>query len=289
VKNFVNFWKLIKLSYKDFVEHNSLKLSASLSYYTTFSIAPILIIIISVAGIFFSVDAVQGRIYSELNGLIGNDAATQIQAIIKNVETSKSNKGSAIVGFVILLIGASGVFIEIQDSINYLWSIKAKPKKGWAKIIIDRLLSFSLIGSFGFLLLVSLVAGAILDALSDRLSVFFADATIYLFFAINTGFILLVTTCMFAIIFKVLPDATLRWKDSLIGAFLTALLFTGGRLLISVYVKYSDLGAIYGTTASIIIILLWIYYTSIILFFGASFTRHYAILYGGKITPTKMQ
>lgn len=287
MKNVVIFWKLIKFSFEDFVEHNSLKLSASLSYYTTFSIAPILIIIISVAGIFFGVEAVQGRIYHQLNGLIGNEAALQIQTIIKNVESPQNNRGGAIVGLIILVIGASGVFTEIQDSINYLWSIKSKPKKGWVKVIINRLLSFSLIASFGFLLFVSLAANAILDVLSEPLKTYFEDVTIYLFYGANTIFTLMVTTCMFTIIFKMLPDAILHWRDALVGAFLTALLFTGGKLLISFYVNYSELGEIYGATASIIIILLWVYYTSIILFFGASFTRNYALLHGGKITPRK--
>ena len=287
MKNVAIFWKLIKLSIEDFIEHNSLKLSASLSYYTTFSIAPILIIIISVAGIFFGVEAVQGRIYHQLNGLIGNEAAQQIQAIIKNVETTQHNRNGAIVGLIILIIGASGVFTEIQDSINFLWSIKAKPKKGWVKVILNRLLSFSLIASFGFLLFVSLAANAILDVLSEPLKAYFADATIYLFYGVNTVFTLVVTTCMFTIIFKMLPDAIVHWRDACVGAFLTALLFTGGKLLISLYVNYSELGKIYGATASIIIILLWVYYTSIILFFGASFTRHYALLHGGKIIPKK--
>jgi membrane protein len=287
VKRLAIFWRLIKLSLEDFVEHNSLKLSASLSYYTTFSIAPILIIIISIAGIFFGVEAVQGRIYNQLNGLIGNEAALQIQAIIKNVESTQHNRGGAIVGLIILIVGASGVFTEIQDSINFLWSIKAKPKKGWVKVIINRLVSFSLIASLGFLLFVSLAANAILDLLSDPLKTYFEDATIYFFYGVNTVFTLVVTTCMFAIIFKMLPDAILHWRDAWVGALLTALLFTGGKLLISLYVGYSELGEIYGATASIIIILLWVYYTSIILFFGASFTRHYAILHGGKITPKK--
>jgi membrane protein len=287
MKNVAIFWRLFKLSFDDFVEHNSLKLSAALSYYTTFSIAPILIIIISVVGIFFGVDAVQGKIYYQLNGLIGSEAAGQIEAIIKNVETTQLNRNSAIVGLIILLVSASGVFTEIQDSINYLWSIKAKPKKGWLKVILNRLLSFSLIASFGFLLLVSLAANAMLDLLSESLKNYFEDATIYLFYGINTVFTLLVTTCMFVIIFKLLPDAIVHWRDAWVGAFLTALLFTCGKLLISLYVSYSELGTIYGATASIIIILLWVYYTSIILFFGASFTRHYAQIHGGKITPKK--
>lgn len=279
------FWNVFKLSIIDFIECNSLKLSAALSYYTIFSIAPILIIIISIAGIFFGMDAVQGRIYGQLNTLIGDEAAFQIQSIIKNVETSRHSNSITIFGVVVLVVGASGVFTEIQDSINYLWSVKPKPKKGWVKVIVNRLLSFSLIASFGFLLLVSLSVSTVLDILSDRLKLLMADVTIYLFYGVSTFFTLLVTTCMFAIIFKVLPDAIIRWKDSFLGALVTAVLFTGGKLLISLYVSHSKIGIIYGAAASLIIILLWIYYSSIILFFGASFTRQYAMLHGGKIQP----
>jgi membrane protein len=287
MKRLTIIWKLIKLSFADFIESNSLRLSASLSFYTLFSIAPILIIIISVVGIFFGTDAVQGRMFNQISQLIGSEATLQIQTIIRNVAISQHSKTSAVIGFIILIIGASEVFTEIQDSINYLWSIKAKPKKGWLKIIINRLLSFSLIGSFGFLLFVTLVINAALDVWSDPLKTILGDTTIYLLYASSTIVILLVTTCMFTIMFKVLPDATLLWKDAFLGAALTAFFTTVGKVLISFYIKYANLGAIFGTAASIIIILLWVYYTSIILFFGASFTTNYATLYGGKIIPKK--
>lgn len=279
------FWGLLKMAFGEFFSDNALKLSASLSYYTVFSIAPLLVIIISLAGIFFGLDAVQGRIYGQINGLVGNSAAGQIQEIIKNVQTSQNSQGGAIIGFIVLFIGASGVFTEIQDSINFIWSVKAKPKKGWLKLIINRLLSFSLIASFGFLLLVSLMVNAVMDVLSDRLISMFPNATVYLFYFLNLLLIFIIISCLFAIIFKVLPDAKIHWKDAFVGAWFTALLFVGGKYLIGLYLGSSSIGETYGAAASIVLVLLWVYYSSIILFFGAEFTKMYALHYGGKITP----
>ncbi len=285
MKNVLIFWKLFKLAFDGFLEDNCLRLSASLSYYTIFSIAPILIIVISLVGVFYGTDAVQGRIYGQINGWVGNVAADQIQEIIKNVEHSKRSGGGVFVGFIILLIGATGVFTEIQDSINYIWSIKAKPKKGWIKLLLNRLLSFSLIAGFGFILLVSLVVNTIMDVFSDRLRLLFPDGAIYLFYAFNVLFIFFVISTLFAIIFKVLPDAHIHWRDSFIGALFTAFLFIAGKFLIGFYIGNTNIGETYGTTVSLILILLWVYYSSIILFFGAEFTKMYALHYGGKITP----
>ena len=279
------FWKLLKMAFVEFFADGSLRHSASLSFYTIFAMAPLLIIVISLAGIFFGVDAVEGKIYVQINELVGDAAAAEIQDIIKNVEASESSRGGAIIGFIILIIGASGVFTEIQDSINYIWSVKAKPKKGWLKIIINRLLSFSLIASFGFLLLVSLLVNTLMDLLSDRMKLFLPNATIYFFQFLNVLLIFLIISCLFAIIFKVLPDALIRWRDAFIGAFFTASLFIGGKFLIGFYLSKFNVRATFGATASIILILLWVYYSSIILYFGAEFTKVYAMNYGGKIIP----
>jgi membrane protein len=279
-------WSVLKKAFSQFFDDNCMKLSASLSYYTVFSIAPLLIIIISLAGIFFGPEAVQGEIYGQISGLVGDSAAKQIQEIIKNVQNSENKQGGAVIGFIILFIGASGVFTEIQDSINYIWSVKAKPKKGWLKIIINRLLSFSLIASFGFLLLVSLTVSTVMDLLSERLKAYFENITVYLFYALDSIFIFAVITMLFSIIFKVLPDAKIRWKDSFVGAGFTAILFLVGKFLISAYLGNSSIGATYGAAASIILVLLWVYYSSIILYFGAEFTKVYAIDFGGQMKPS---
>lgn len=268
-----------------FVNDNALKLSASLSYYTVFALGPLLIIIISLAGIFFGREAVQGKLYSQLNGLVGSQAALQIQEIIRNIQETQASTTGAVVGSIILVIGATGVFTEMQDSINYIWSVKAKPKKSWVKFLSNRLLSFSLVVGIGFVLLVSLIVNALLNLLSERLTELLSNYTVILFNIVNSLIILVVITGLFAVIFKVLPDAIISWKDALIGAMLTASLFLIGKLLIGYYLGKANLGITYGTAASIIIILVWVYYTSIILYFGAEFTKMYALQHGAGIKP----
>ncbi|HEX2532718.1 MAG TPA: YihY/virulence factor BrkB family protein [Chitinophagaceae bacterium] len=268
-----------------FVEDNAFKLSASLSYYTVFALGPLLMIIISLAGIVFRREAVQGKIYGELKDLIGPEAALQIQDIIYNIQHNEAGTVAAIIGAIVLFIGATGVFTEMQDSINFIWSVKAKPKKGWLKFLINRLLSFSLIVGMGFILLVSLIVSALLGLLSEKLTRLFDDYTVYLFYVINTIVIIVVISGLFTVIFKVLPDAIISWRDAFIGAVFTTLLFLLGKYAIGLYMSTANLGVTYGTAASIIIILSWVYYTSLILYFGAEFTKMYALQAGHGIRP----
>jgi membrane protein len=283
----LRFWRILKRAATEFINDNGMKFSASLSYYTIFSIGPVLIIIISLAGIFYGKEAVEGKIYYQLNGLVGSSAADQIQDIIQNIEESQLSTSGAVVGIAVLLIGATGVFTEIQDSINYIWSVRAKPQKGWLKLLINRLLSFSLIISFGFVLLVSLIIHAMVDILHERLMHFFDEGTVYVFLVINYVILFAIISTLFAIIFKVLPDAKIHWKDAFVGAGFTAALFLIGKFLISLYISQSDIGITYGAAASIVLILLWVYYSSIILYFGAEFTKVYALSYGSGIEPDK--
>jgi len=232
-------------------------------------------------------DAVRGRLYGQIKGLVGGQAAAQIQEIIQNIQSSHHGSLGTIIGTIILIIGATGIFTEIQDSINFIWSLRAKPKRGLIKLLLNRLLSFSLIVSLGFLLLVSLVASAIMDLLSDRLSRLFPHTTIYLFYILNHAMIFVIISILFAIIFKVLPDGKIKWKDAFVGSSFTAVLFLLGKAAIGYYIGSSSLGVTYGTAASIIIILTWVYYTSIILYFGAEFTKIYALEIGGGIVPNE--
>lgn len=281
------FFNILKGTASAFSQDNCIKLSASLSYYTIFSIGPLLIIIISLSAIFYGREAVQGRLYGQISGLIGSEAAIQIQEIIKKSQHANKSFIGTIVGTVVLVIGATGIFTEIQDSINYIWSLRAKPKRGIVKFLINRLLSFSLIVSLGFLLLVSLVVSALLDLLNDRLTLYFPDTTVYIFYVLNQIIILVIISVLFAIIFKVLPDGKIKWKDAFIGAGFTAVLFIIGKAGIGYYLGKTNLGATYGTAASVIIILTWVYYTSIILYFGAEFTKVHALEYGGGIVPNE--
>ncbi|HKH61396.1 MAG TPA: YihY/virulence factor BrkB family protein [Flavitalea sp.] len=281
------FGRVLKRTFNGFIEDNAFKLSASLSYYTIYAIGPLLLIIISLAGIFFGRQAVQGKIYGQIKDLVGSEAALQIQTIIQNISQTEHGTIGAIIGFVVLIIGATGVFTEIQDSINYIWSVKPKPKKGWLKFLMNRLISFSLVVSMGFILLVSLIINALIEVMSDKLFRFFQNYTIYLFYVVNVLIIFVIISGLFAVIFKVLPDAKIQWKEAMIGAGFTSLLFLLGKLAIGYYLGRSEMGITFGAAASIVIILSWVYYSSLILYFGAEFTKYYAIETGKAIVPNE--
>lgn len=278
---------LLKETFNGFINDNAIKLSAALSYYTIFSLAPLLIIIISLSGIFFGDEAVSGRIFGQISGLVGSEAALQIQEIIKNVKLSNSNAYAAIFGGVILLIGASGVFAEIQDSINYIWGIEAKPKRGLIKYVYNRIMSFSMIGSVGFLLLVGLIVNSLVDILSSRLAEIFPKDLVVMFYVLNGFLVFSIITLLFTIIFKTLPDGKIAFRDCIIGASFTAFLFMIGKLGIGFYLGSYNMASIYGAAGSIIIILVWVYYSAIILYFGAEFTKVFAYTHGQKIIPNR--
>ena len=276
---------LLKETFNGFINDNGIKLSAALSYYTVFSLPPLMIIIMSLSGIFFGPDAVKGEIFGQINGLVGSDAAMQIQETLRKVELSNSSSFAQTFGIIILLIGASGVFAEIQDSINYIWGIKAKPKRGVIKYLYNRLMSFSMIGSVGFLLLVGLIVNSIIAILSKRLAIIFPHDTIYLFNVVNTLVIFSIITLLFIIIFKTLPDGKIAFRDCFIGASFTAFLFMIGKFVIGFYLGRYNIASVYGAAGSIILILVWVYYSAIILYFGAEFTKVYARTHGQKIIP----
>ncbi|MEO7561004.1 MAG: YihY/virulence factor BrkB family protein [Ferruginibacter sp.] len=277
--------EVLKNAFKGFIDDKVPKLSGSLAYATIFSLAPLLMIIISLGSIFLGREAVEGKIYTELNGFIGASTAAQIQEIIKNGSLAGKTKLAAIIGLITLLIGATSVFAEIQDSINSIWGLKPKPRRGWVRLIKNRFLSFSVIISLGFLLLVSLGVTYLIDGFSDRLIQHFPEVTIIIFYIVNLVISFAVISLLFAVIFKVLPDAEIKWKDVLAGAMATAVLFMLGKFVISFYITKSNVGSTYGTAGSIIILLLWVYYSAIILYFGAEFTKAWAIKFGSAIYP----
>lgn len=278
-------WKLVKEAGNGFLDDKVLKLSASLAYFTIFSIGPMIIIIIFLADIFWGRDAVEGSIYGQIKGFIGPDAALQVQDIIKNAAISGQSTVTAVIGIATLLIGATGVFAEIQDSINTIWGLKPKPKKGWLKMLLTRLLSFSVIVSLGFLLLVSLLLNALIEALINKLMTIFPDGAVVLGYIVNLVLTFGVTSLLFAIIFMVLPDAKIKWKDVIIGAMATTVLFMIGKFAITFYIGSSNVGTTYGAAGSLVVVLLWVYYSSVILYFGAEFTKAYAANYGSHIQP----
>jgi membrane protein len=276
-------WRVIKGTFSEFIDDNCIKLSASLSYYTIFALPPLLIVIIALCGLFFGKEAVRGEIFWQINSFVGNDAATQIQEIIKNVKLKNDNVLAATVGVITLLIGATGIFGEIQSSINFIWGLKAKPNRGLAKFLKNRLMSFSMIGVMGFLLLVGLIINSLMDLLNKRLIAYFPNVTVYLFYVLNILLVFAIITALFTVIFRTLPDGRVSLRDTIIGAATTAVLFMLGKFAIGAYLGQSSLSTTYGAAGSIIVILLWVYYSAIILYLGAEFTKVYARLYGHRI------
>ncbi len=284
-KKVISVYEFAKQVIDEFINDNALKYSASLSYYTLFSIAPLLIIIISICDVLFSKEAMQGEIYGDIKNLVGSDAAMQIQTTIQNVHLSNDSWIATVIGFVTLILGATGVFGEIQDSLNRIWGLKVKPTSGWFKLVINRLLSFSLILSLGFVFMVSLTLNAIVLAIGSRINEFFSGA-IYNFIPLIENILsFIITTIVFAAIFKILPDAKIKWKDVIVGAMFTAILFVLGKFLIGYYLSTSKLNTMYGAAGSIIIILSWTYYSSAILYMGAEFTKVYTLKFDRRIAP----
>ena len=279
-------WKVLKNSITGFSDHKVTKLSGSLAYYTVFSMAPLLVVIISLCGIFLGQEAAQGEIYKQLAGFMGKETALQLQNIVEKAAIGNKGTIAFIIGIVTLLIGATSVFADIQDSINSIWGLKPKPKRGWLKMLQNRFLSFSVIISLGFILLVSLGVTAVLDSFSNRLQARYEDISVIVFYIVNQVVTLAVISLIFGVIFKVLPDADIKWRDVSQGAVVTAVLFMLGKFGISLYIGQSDVGSTYGAAGSLVILLLWTYYSSIILYFGAEFTKAYAVEYGSEIKPS---
>jgi membrane protein len=278
---------------KGFMEDRVMKLSASLAYYTIFSLTPLIIIIISAVSLFLGDNMDPNtKLFSEISKMVGSEAANQLKSFVNNANLSGKSTIGLIVGVATLVIGSTAIFIEIQDSINQIWKVKAVPKRGWKKLITNRLLSFSLIASLGFLLLVSLVINSIVVGIGDKLAVYaskigIAKVSELLMLIVTNALTLAVVTTIFAIIFKVLPDVNLKWRPALVGALFTAILFSLGKYVIGIYIEKGNPGSAFGAASSIIVILVWIYYTSVILYFGAEFTQAYAEKYGTAIAPSK--
>jgi membrane protein len=287
MKKLKEIGQVLVQSFKNFGTDKIAKYSASLAYTTVFSLGPLLIVIIFLCSIFFGQEATQGKIYSQMQQFIGNDAALQLQTIIKNASLSGKGTFSATIGVITLLLSATAVFAEIQDSINSIWGFKAKPKKGIWKIIRNRFLSFSIIVSLGFLLLVSLAVATIIETLSDRLKASLPNVTVVLFYILNLVISFIVTTTLFGLVFKVLPDAKTKWKDILPGAIAAGLLFMIGKFVISFYIGKSHVGTTYGAAGSLVILLLWVYYSAIILYLGAEFAKTWSVYKGSSIQPNE--
>jgi membrane protein len=278
---------IIKEVFKEFSADNIVKYSASLAYYTIFSIAPLLVVITTSFGFLFGKEAMQGQVYEQINNFVGSKAAIQIQEIIKNIHLSGDSFFATVISIIVLVIGATSIFGEIQDSINKIWGLRIKSHKVWWKLILTRLLSFSLILSIGIIMILTLLLNAAVAAFGKFIGKFIAGYSIYFIQIVDSLLSFAVVAFLFALIFKILPDAKIRWRDVLFGGFITGILFTIGRLGISFYVTKSNITSLYGAAGSIIILMVWVYYSSIILYLGAEFTKVYAELYGKNILPNE--
>jgi membrane protein len=262
-------------------------LAAALAYYTVFSIAPLLIIAIAIAGAFFGEEAARGELIDQIQGLIGKQGAEAIQSMLQNTQQPSANSGLAtIFGIVTLLIGATGVFGQLQDALNIIWDVKPKPGVGLKVFLLSRLLSFAMVLVIGFLLLVSLLLSAALAAISH----YFGDLIPGFQFVgqlLNFTLSFVVITLLFAAIYKVLPDVKVPWQNLWLGAIVTALLFNAGKSLIGLYLGNSAVSSTYGAAGSLVVILIWIFYSAQILLLGAEFTHVYSRYRGTPIRPTR--
>lgn len=271
-------------SFNGWVEDRAARFSAALAYYSIFAMAPLVIIAISVAGLVFGQEAARGEIYQQINGLLGANGAAEVQKLVQaSNDTSKGIIGTA-VGLVALLIGASGVFGQLKDALNSIWGVMLKPGGGIMGTVKEYLLSFSMVLGIGFLLIVSLLLSAGIQATSRFLAAYLPLPNFIVPLTAVVSFIILVL--LFALIFKVLPDVEIGWEDVWIGAVVTALLFTIGKYLISLYLGRSSISSSFGAAGALILILVWVYYSSTIFLLGAEFTKVYASRFGSGICPS---
>ncbi|HSD05980.1 YihY/virulence factor BrkB family protein [Flavobacterium sp.] len=283
----ISLLKVIKNAANCFSEHKVLKMSAALSYTTMFSMGPLLLVILFLSDLFWGREATEGTIYNQIKSFVGPSSAEQIQTIIENLSISNKGHLAGIIGVVTLLIGATSVFAEIQDSINTIWGIKPKKQSGFWLYLKARLLSFGVIGSFGFILLVSLAISTIMDTLSHRFLSQFSDSLFYLVYIVNTLMTFIVISLLFGAIFTILPDAEIKWRQVRLASFTTAILFMIGKFLISFYISSSNIQNVYGTAGSFVVLMIWVYYSSVILYFGAEFAKNYALEFSTAIVPSK--
>lgn len=279
-------WKLTKQTFQEFSEDRPLDYAAIIGFYTIFSLPAVLIIIIRIAGAVFGHDAVRGQVVRQISGLVGNDSAEQIQSIIQNASTSSASTLGTILGVGTMLFTATTVFVALQDALNAMWDVKAKPGKAWLSLVISRVLSLAMVVSMGFLLLVSLSVEVILGALNEFLQQQFTGVAVYLMNAGNLLFSVLISIAIFATIYKVLPDAKIRWTNVWVGATVTAILFVIGKYVLNIYLRYEPLGETYGAAGSVILLIVWVYYTSVVFLLGAEFTQVYSREHDKRVEPT---
>lgn len=282
--------KVFKNALKKWWDKDPFKESAAIAYYAIFSLPGLFVVIVTLAGLFFGREAVDNHLVNQISSTLGESTAEQIQNIInEQVKEINNSVLGAIVGVVVLLVGATGVFAQFQKSLNFIWDVKVDVNKSglWTLIKI-RLFSFGLIVSIAFLMMVSLIISTMMTAFGNWLSAQFSESFLIVLRVLNFIISLAILTVLFAMMLKIFPDAKIQWKDVWIGSFVTALLFDIGKFGLSLYFGKANPATAYGVAGSIILILLWVSYSSMIVFYGAEFTREYANLHTGKVEPTEI-
>jgi membrane protein len=281
---FRTIYELVRDSIRACISGDIVTQGAALSYYTFFAIAPLFVIVLAIAGLAFGPEAAQRELFGQLNQLVGKDGGEAIQALVAAANKPKTGLWATAIASAALALAATTVFVQLQDSLNRIWNVRHQPGRGLQNFIRHRLLSFAMVLGIGFLLLVSLVLSAGLSVVGKFLGNFIS-ATEILLKAFNFTFSLGIITVLFAMIFKWLPDVNIAWRDVWLGGFVTALLFNLGKVLFSLYIGRSSVASVYGAAGSLVIVLLWVYYSAQILFFGAQLTRTYALRFGAKPEP----
>ncbi|HYC62469.1 MAG TPA: YihY/virulence factor BrkB family protein [Thermoanaerobaculia bacterium] len=276
-----NIWLLTKAAASSWVDDYAQSMGAALAYYTMLSIAPFLLIVISLAGMIFGVEAAHGEIASQLEGLMGRDGAEAVQKLLESASKPAESVTAAVAGLVLLLVAATSVFAELQDSLDRIWRAPKRSRMGIWTLLRARLLSFGTIAGISFLMMVSLVVSAALAALGKMWGPHFADWQ-SLVGAVNVVFSYVLSTTVFAMIYKVMPRAKIAWKDVLVGASVTSLLFTIGKSLIGIYIGRSGVTSGFGAASSLVMAMIWVYYSAQIFLLGAEFTWAYALTFGSR-------
>lgn len=287
--HFENIFTILKSAFNQWLSKDPFRESAVIAYYSIFSLPGLLVLIMTLAGYFFGRDAVNDHLTKQITATLGVDPAEQIQDMIIKASEIKNSFWAALIGVVTIFVGATGIFVQFQKSMNTIWQVQADvSKSGFWKFIKVRLFSFSLIVSIAFLLMVSLVVSALLSAFGDWLSGYFSDSFFIALQVVNFIVSFMILAALFALMFKIIPDVKLKWRHVLIGSIVTAFLFDIGKYGLALYFGKANPGTGYGTAGSVVLILLWVSYSSMIVFFGAEFTHAYANFYSGRLPPTEI-
>jgi len=278
------FYELLKETFGSWSEHRGLRLGAALAFYTIFAIAPLFMIVLAIAGFWFGEEAARKGLFDQLNGLVGERGAEAIQAIVASADRPKAGIWASVIATITLFIGAGGVFVQLQDALNTIWQVRREPGRGLRSFVRDRLLSFAMVLAIGFLLLVSLIISAGLSALGNYMSGMLPAEDI-VWQVINFVVSLVLIALLFGMMFKVLPDVNVRWRDVWMGAGLASVFFTVGKWALGLYLGRSSVTSAYGTAGSLVVVLVWVYYASQTLFVGAEFTRAYTKRAGHPVQP----